>query len=106
MIRNAFVIGETSSNRKAKPSGDTRPSLSAAFSGDVRVTVLSSMVIPLGYAGRRERDGRRSRADRAADDGATRVPDAGDPRGRRAAEDGGGRDLWHRREDVRAAGDR
>jgi hypothetical protein len=44
MIRNAFVIGVTSSKRNVNPSGRTRPSLSAAFSGDVRVTVVSSMV--------------------------------------------------------------
>ena len=50
MIRNAFVIGETSSKRSVYPSGATRPSFSAAFSAEVRVTVISSMVIPLGYA--------------------------------------------------------
>jgi hypothetical protein len=44
MIRKAFVIGVTSSKRKVYPSGSTRPSLSAAFNGDVRVTVFSSMV--------------------------------------------------------------
>jgi hypothetical protein len=41
MIRNAFVIGETSSNRKTKSVVDTRPFLSASFTGDVRVTVVS-----------------------------------------------------------------
>ena len=45
-------------------------------------------------------------ADRAADDGAARVPDAGAPARRRAAEGRGRRDLRHRREDVREAGDR
>src|SRR2546429_35413 len=44
MIRNAFVIGVTSSNSNAKPSGSTRPSFSAAFSGDVRVTVFSRWI--------------------------------------------------------------
>jgi hypothetical protein len=46
MIRNALVTGSISSNRNEKPSGTTRPSFSAAFSGDVRVTVVSSMVRP------------------------------------------------------------
>ena len=40
MIRNAFVIGVTSSKSNVTPSGSTRPSFSAAFSGDVRVTVF------------------------------------------------------------------
>ena len=40
MIRNAFVIGVTSSKSNATPFGLTRPSFNAAFNGDVRVTVV------------------------------------------------------------------
>jgi hypothetical protein len=46
MIRNAFVIGVTSSKSSSTPSGTTRPSFSAAFSGDVRMTVFRRMVRP------------------------------------------------------------
>jgi hypothetical protein len=46
MIRNAFVIGVTSSNASSSLSGATRPSFSAATTGVVRMTVLSRMVRP------------------------------------------------------------
>jgi hypothetical protein len=46
MIRNAFVIGVTSSNASSSPSGSTRPSFSAATTGEVRMTVFSRMVRP------------------------------------------------------------
>jgi hypothetical protein len=46
MTRNALVIGATSSKSNTTPVGATRPSFSAVFSGDVRMTVFSRMVRP------------------------------------------------------------
>jgi hypothetical protein len=46
MIRKAFVIGVTSSKSSSIPTGETRPSFSAATGGVVRMTVFSRMVRP------------------------------------------------------------